>query len=126
MERTGYAPEAAKRFGRKGIRQGPVGGNAEVDRCREERYLRCARACSLRPAAASEGGTGATGQGDHQRAFQQQTTGVFGLCPDPLRKRRRRGAGSGKTHAALEAEVPRLHLRCRGRSRPTGGNWEGI
>ena len=58
LERARHAQEATAGTGRKGLRPRPTGRDAEDHRCREERPLRRAGPCRLRPAAADPRGAG--------------------------------------------------------------------
>ena len=112
----GHAQEAAAGPGREGLRQRPTGRDAEDHRRREERPVRRAGPCRLRPAAAHPRGARRASQGRHQHALQHQAAGLPRLRAVALRERRRGGTRPGEADAAAPAQVSRLH--CRRRRRP--------
>ncbi len=112
---------AEKGFGRE-----QTGRDAEDHRRREERPLRRAGPCGLRPAAADPRGAGGQGQGRHQHPLQQQAAGLPRLRAVALREGRRGGTRPGEAHAPAQAQVPQLHRRRRGRPGQTGRDREGL
>ena len=98
-----HAQEALAGTRREGLRPRPTGRDAEDHRRREERPLRRAGPCRLRPAAADARGTRRQGQGRHQHPFQHEAAGLPRLRALALRERRGGRTRPGKADAAAPA-----------------------